>query len=306
MNFSKKSILTLLVFHLAWGFCLRQPPSAEATYIETVDDSGFRVEFEAPVKRIVSLYTAHTENLIAIGGASRLVAASNGDDPELVGNVLLLPMKPGLEQILSLGPDLVLTRPMQARSQEALYERLRALGVKVLAIDPPKWEEFPGYIELLSRLIGDPSPTKAATEAKSLLSSRAVDNDAVGAVLITNGRSLATCAPDSWAARLMVLAGLRNAAESSSRPMRGGVIASFGAERILAADKDIRVVLLQSGAMNTMGAADFMSDPRFSSLRAVREGRVFDVLEADISRPSLLRLKMGVIEDLRKLTEFGR
>ncbi|MDR1516103.1 MAG: ABC transporter substrate-binding protein [Synergistaceae bacterium] len=273
--------------------------------MEAVDDAGFRVEFEAPVDRIVSLYTAHTENLIAIGGASRLVAASSGDDPELVGDVPLLAIKPGLEQIVSLAPDLVLTRPMQVRSQEALYGRLRALGVKVLAIDPPKWEEFPDYIELLSRLIGDPSPTKAASLAKSLLSSGAAEDGAVGALLITNGRSLATCAPDSWAARMMALAGFRNAAAGSARAMRGGVIANFGAERILAADKDIDVVLLQRGAMNTMSAADFRSDPRFLSLRAVRDGKVFDVSEADISRPSLLRLKMGVINNLRKLTLFG-
>jgi iron complex transport system substrate-binding protein len=288
---------------------MAQAPSAEgeqAKYIEAADDTGAVLRLEAPARRIVSLYAGHTENVIAIGARDYLVAASSGDDPKLTGGIPLLGSKPGLEQIMSLKPDLVLTRPMLVRSQEALYERLRGLGVKVLAIDPPTWEEFPGYIELLSRLVGDASPERAALEAKSLLSAGAVRKNAAGAVLITNGRSMATCASDSWAARMMELAGFRNVASGLARALPGGVIASLGPERLLAADKDIDVVLLQNGAMNAMSAADFMSDPRFSGLRAVREGRVFDVSEADISRPSLLRLKMGVAEDLGKLTNFGR
>ena len=307
MNLAKKSILVLLLF--AGRLCIAQAPSAEgeqAEYIEAADDTGVVLRLDAPARRIVSLYAGHTENLIAIGAKDYIAAASSGDDPKLAAGIPLLGPKPGLEQILSLKPDLVLTRPMLVRSQEALYERLRGLGVKVLAIDPPTWEEFPGYIELLSRLVGDASPERAALEAKSLLSAGAVRKNAAGAVLITNGRSLATCAPDSWAARMMELAGFRNAASGFARALQGGVIASLGAERILAADKEIDVVLLQNGAMNAMSAADFMSDPRFSGLRAVREGRVFDVSEADISRPSLLRLKMGVAEDLGKLTNFGR
>jgi iron complex transport system substrate-binding protein len=308
LNLAKKSILVLSLI-IAGGLCVAQAPCAEtryAKYIEITDDTGILVKFDAPVTRVVSLYAGHTENLIAIGAAGLIAAASNGDDPKLVPDVPLLGSKPGLEQIMSLSPDLVLTRPMIVRSQEALYDRLRRLGVKVLAIDPPTWEEFPGYIELLSRLAGDSSPEDAADGARALLSRGSVGETSAGAVLITNGRSLTTCAPDSWAARMMALAGLRNAAADLSHTLRGGVIASLGAERLLAADKDIDVVLLQNGAMNAMSAADFMSDPRFSGLRAVREGKVFDVSEADISRPSLLRLQMGVIENLGKMTNFGR
>jgi iron complex transport system substrate-binding protein len=307
LNLAKKGILVSLI--IVGGFCVAQAPCAEARYakhIEIADDTGVRLELDAPAKRIVSLYAGHTENLIAIGAAGHLAAASSGDDPNLAIGIPLLGPKPGLEQIMSLAPDLVLTRPMLVRSQEALYGRLRDMGVKVLAIDPPTWEEFPGYIELLSRIVGDPVPEKAADEARFLLSHGAVGKGSVGAVLITNGRSLTTCAPGSWAARMMALAGFKNAAADSARPLRGGVIASLGAERLLAADKGIDVVLLQNGAMNAMSAADFMSDPRFSGMRAVRAGRVFDVSEADISRPSLLRLQMGAIDNLGKLTNFGR
>jgi hypothetical protein len=53
--------------------------------------------------------------------------------------------------------------------------------------------------------------------------------------------------------------------------------------------------------MNTVRAEDFVRDARFAPLEAVARGMVFDVPEADISRPSLLRLKNGAARKLRAL-----
>jgi iron complex transport system substrate-binding protein len=308
LNFAKKGILIALTFFTVCGYCPVYPTQASGARIkrmEITDDIGFRVELEAPVTRIISLYVGHTENLIAIGAGGRIVAASSGDDPKLLENIPLLGAKPGLEQIISLKPDIVLTRPMQARSQEALYGRLRSMGVRVLAIDPPTWDEFPKYIALLSELVGDPDPGLVSEEAKRLLSADPPSAGQVNAILITNGRSMATCTPDSWAAHMLALAGFRNVASDVSGVSPGSVIAGFGAERLLSSSKNIEVVLLQQGAMNTMRAADFVSDPRFSVMKAVREGKVFDVAEADISRPSLLRLRSGVVRDMGKLVTSG-
>ncbi|MDR3254972.1 MAG: ABC transporter substrate-binding protein [Synergistaceae bacterium] len=279
---------------------------ATAGVAEIVDDMGVAVSFEKPVIRVISLYAGHTENLIAIGARDRLVAVSNGDDPEITGSLPRLGVKPGVEQIAALRPDVVLTRPMHVRAQAALYERLQTLGVKVLAIDPPVWEEFPAYIELLSRMVGAEKPELIAEETRHLLdASRRVGKNA-GAILITNGRNMATCTANSWAAHIMERAGLSNAAPDAAPITSNSVIADFGTERLLASDKHIEVVLLQQGAMNTVSATEFMSDPRFSGMRAVREGNVFDISEADISRPSLLRLRRGVIEDLGKIAVVGR
>ncbi|MDR2780417.1 MAG: hypothetical protein LBB28_04755, partial [Synergistaceae bacterium] len=72
-----------------------------------------------------------------------------------------------------------------------------------------------------------------------------------------------------------------------------------------ASDGEIDIVLLQQGAMNTTRAEDFMNDPRFSSMKAVKNGMIFDVPEEDISRPSLLRLKRSV-RNLRELISSRR
>ncbi|MDR1944084.1 MAG: ABC transporter substrate-binding protein [Synergistaceae bacterium] len=307
MNFVKKGILIMMSVLFVSGWRPSVPAAEELSgFLTVVDDAGTEVSFDGPARRIVSLYAGHTENLIALGAKSLLVAASNGDDPAILGSLPRVGMKPGVEMIISLGPDLVLTRTMNIRVQEALYSKLRSLGVKVLAIDPPTWEEFPAYIGLLSKLVGDEDPERKSGEASSLIAGRDASGQRPGAVLITVGRSMATCAPGSWAERIMERAGFYNAARDVVPISRGSVIAALGAERLLALNGKVDAVLLQRGAMNALSAADFMRDPRFSDMKAVRNGNVFDVDEADISRPSLLRLKMGVIDSLGELAAVGR
>lgn len=285
------------------ALCSPFAPPACGVPIRILDDLGVETLLDAPAKRVVSLYAGHTENLIAIGAREALVAASQADDRDVVAALPRLGAKPGVEQIVALKPDLVLTRPMMARAQSDLYERLRALGVKVVAIDPPAWEEFPAYIGLLAEAtVGDPARWREEARLATV-SADGGDRELPGVLLITNGKTMATCAPDSWAAHVLAAAGCRNAAPNA-RPVSGGsAIAAFGAERMLVADAAIDVVLLQQGAMNALRAADVLSDPRFASMRAVRAGRVFDIPEEDISRPSLLRLRMGVVRELAEIVQ---
>jgi iron complex transport system substrate-binding protein len=274
-------------------------PSRPADALEITDDLGRTVVLERPAARIVSLYAGHTENLTAIGAGSAIVAAGQGAEG-LNPDIPLLGSKPGVEQIAALFPDVVLTRPMMARSQESLYEALDGFGIKVLALDPPEWGKFPDYIALLALVAGIGGDVKKSA-AGAMTAEAAPDGRKLRAFLVTNGRTMATCAPDSWAAHIMELAGLENAARGAVPLSEGSVLSAFGAERLLAANSEIDVVLLQQGAMNTVTAEDFVRDARFASLGAVSDGMVFDVPEADISRPSLLRLRNGAARKLRAL-----
>ncbi|MDR1137879.1 MAG: ABC transporter substrate-binding protein [Synergistaceae bacterium] len=268
------------------------------------DDMGELVVTDKKSPRIVSLYAGHTENLIAIGARERIVAI--GHDGEEWGlSVPVLGAKPGIEQLAALAPDIVLTRPMMARSQGFFYNALKTFGISVVALDPPEWDDFGRYIELLGFVsgIGD-GVGKMASDIMKDVASEAGEKGDVGVFLVTNGRTMATCTPDSWAAHVIETAGFRNAARGAVPVSNGSVIASFGAERLLASDGEIDIILLQQGAMNTTRAEDFISDPRFSSLSAVKNGMIFDVPEKDISRPSLLRLKRAV-HALRELVSAG-
>jgi iron complex transport system substrate-binding protein len=291
----KKGLILLLLFSLSGALL----PAGPAGALEITDDLGRTVVLERPAARIVSLYAGHTENLASIGAGGSIVAA--GQDAEgLSPDIPLLGSKPGIEQIAALFPDIVLTRPMMVRSQESLYEALDGFGIKVAALDPPEWEKFPDYIALLAKLAGIGGDVKKSA-AEAMRADASPDGKKLRAFLVTNGRTMATCAPDSWAAHIMDLAGLENAARGAAPLPGGSVLSAFGVERLLAANGEIDVILLQQGAMNTVRAEDFIRDARFASLGAVLDGMVFDVPEADISRPSLLRLRNGAARKLRAL-----
>ncbi|MDR1579170.1 MAG: ABC transporter substrate-binding protein [Synergistaceae bacterium] len=287
----KKRLILFLLFLLSWVSL----PARRSDAIEITDDLGRTVVLERPAARIVSLYAGHTENLVSIGAGVAIVATGQGA-AGLSPDIPLLGSKPGIEQIAALFPDVVLTRPMMARSQESLYQALDSFGIKVLALDPPEWKKFPDYIALLAQVAGIGGDVKKNAAAMS--ADAAPGGKKLRAFLVTNGRTMATCAPDSWAAHIMELAGLENAARGAVPISEGSVLSAFGAERLLAAGGEIDVILLQQGAMNTVRAEDFVRDTRFASIKAVLSGMVFDVPEADISRPSLLRLKNGAARKL--------
>ena len=277
---------------------------SRAEGLQITDDMGVTVTLESPARGIVSLYAGHTENLIAIGAKDIIVAVGRTGAGDWGLGVPRLGVKPGIEQVIALSADMVLTRPMLVRSDKAFYDALRSMGVMVLSIDPPSWEKFADYIGMLADITGmGDEPEKAA---ESLMRSMpSPGNGGPGAFLVTNGKTMATCTSDSWAAHILEAAGFRNAARDAVALSPGSVIAGYGAERLLASDEDIDVILLQQGAMNTVSAEEFMRDPRFSAMRAVRAGMVFDVSEADVSRPSLMRLRNGAIEELRELAVAG-
>jgi len=114
------------------GFSLLCLPARAA--LQITDDRGVVVNFERSPQRIVSLLPSLAETVCALGQCQRLVGvdrytnwpASVRQLPQVGGG-----LDPNIEQIVTLRPDVVL----MATSSRA-GERLRALGIKVLALEP--------------------------------------------------------------------------------------------------------------------------------------------------------------------------
>ena len=58
------------------------PQTAAAA--EFVDQDGTRIVFDRPFSRIISLYPAHTENLVELGATEQIIGVSRGDNPDAV------------------------------------------------------------------------------------------------------------------------------------------------------------------------------------------------------------------------------
>lgn len=257
----------------------------------------FTQSAEAAYSRIISLYPGHTDNIIALGGASRLVAISRNDDRTTLPSLPRFTGKSGAEELLALKPDLVLTRGLAERQNPQLRSVLERAGVRVESIEPPSWEGFGSYLKRLAALIGKDG---AEAEARLIRLRAGIANEAKK---LSKGRSprvfveatekeLYTCSPDSWAAKLTALAGGRNVAAEAKPVRAGSSVAPWGLERILkAAHKGgIEVYLIQQGAMNGASAKSALARPWFAPLK---KAKLAVIPEGELSRPSLLGLEAG-------------
>ncbi|ACZ18293.1 periplasmic binding protein [Thermanaerovibrio acidaminovorans DSM 6589] len=263
--------------------------------VTVMDDLGRRVTVKGQVRRIVSLYPAHTENLVALGVRDRIVGISQGDDPDLVKGARQLPLRPSPETILSLKPDLVVMRSLQSSMQPQLISQLEGF-VPVAVLDPPSFDGLESYVLRLGTLVGRRKEAQAKLKwALGILeeSRRRNRGRSLGAVLIVNNRDATTCSPGTWPSRLMEASGLPPAVQGVPTS-EGSAVARLGAEGLLAASPKIKVILVQRGPMNPGGLEDFLRDQRFAPMEAVRRGSVFQVDERDVSRPSLMRLQRGL------------
>lgn len=252
---------------------------------------------EAAAKRIVSLYPGHTDNIVALGGEKRLVAVSKNDDDDMLPGLPRFSAKSGAEEILALKPDLVLTRGLAERQNPQLRGVLERAGVRVVSLEPPRWDDFAAYLRELAALTGS-DPAAAESKLKKLRGAIAAEaakkskGKSPAVFVEATAKELHTCSPDSWAAKLVELAGGRNAASDAQPVRKGSAIAPYGLERILkaAAAGEIDVYLVQQGTMNAADKESLAARPWYPAIKKIKTAVV---PEGELSRPSLLGLEVG-------------
>lgn len=246
----------------------------------------------AQTLRVISLYPGHSDNIFAMGGGEILIALSENDDADLLPDLPRVSIRSGAERLLALKPDTVVTRPFAERINPNLYDVLRRAGVKIISLDPPSWDNFREYLMTLSNELNlNPQSAIARLDsALALIESSAPKTNRPHVFLEATSRELHTCSPDSWASRLIELAGGLNIAGDAVPLRSGSAIAPYGVERVLKNAESLDVYIIQTGAMNSAALRDFRAREWTSALS---NARVYEVPERDISRPSLLGIERG-------------
>ncbi|MDP2368072.1 ABC transporter substrate-binding protein [Rhodoferax sp.] len=122
--------------------------------LQVTDDRGVVVDFERSPQRIVSVLPSLTETVCALDQCQRLVGVDRYSNfPESVRGLAQVGggIDPNIEAIVALRPDVVL---MAASSRGA--ERLRALGLKVLALEPRSHADVRRVLDKLGQLLDVP------------------------------------------------------------------------------------------------------------------------------------------------------
>ena len=129
------------------------PAPARAAPIEVVDDTGVTLTLDKPATRIIALYGAYNELLLALDARGLLVARTVADAhlPELAGLPAIgTHMRPNAELIVAQKPDLVL---QLAGRRECVADRSPAkLGINVLTFEMDSFDKMFDVLEKLGRL----------------------------------------------------------------------------------------------------------------------------------------------------------
>ena len=250
-----------------------------------------------PFKRIVSLWPAHTENLVELGLDREIVAVS-ADDP-LPGKRLRIACDDNPARVVALKPDLVLIRPQISRDCPALMRALERQNIRVLSLQPAKASQLFAYWEALGKLTGREREAQAMIETFSrklatiTADVRRIPPDKRKRVYFEAAhRQMHTFAPASLAMFVLESAGGVNVAVDAER-VRETPLAAYSKERILAKANQIDLYLAQSGHTNPVSVDDIVREPGFKAIPAVRKRQIFLVDENMLSQPT-----MGLIQGI--------
>ncbi len=288
---------------LLLNFCLFAaailPVNVSAT--EIVDRSGQTISFNKPFSRIISLYPAHTENLFSLGLDQEIIGVSAHE--ENLGQTQtkkIFSYREDPEKFIAAGPDLVLIRPMIARSYANLVVKLRQAGITVVSLQPTSVEEVFDYWRKLAILTGknveagkmvDDFNRQLGVIRKVVAEIPASERKRVYFEAIH--RKMKTFSSTSIAAFVLAEAGGVNVAAAASPVRKTSNIAFYGKERILSHADEIDVFLAQQGVMNQVSIEQIVSEPGFMAIKAVANGKVYLIDEKIVSRPTL-RLLHGI------------
>ncbi|WP_018125846.1 ABC transporter substrate-binding protein [Desulfovibrio oxyclinae] len=288
---------------LATMLLLLTPQAAGAASV--TDSLGRTITFDQPFERIVSLYAAHTRNLLLMDAGDRLIGVSRSANESTAEGRAMLGSRDGAERFLAHRPDLVLIRPMHERAHSGIWQQLRAHGVTVLAIQPGTPQEMYDYWLDLGLLSGKAEAAQTMTdtfrsELKTMLEQAEARPQSERPVVFFESihRYYRTFSPGSMPLLVLRAAGGVNAFPDAPA-RRGSNIADCGRERLLASGHRIDAYVAQVGRMNPVTERTITEEPGFTAIEAVREGRVLLVDEALVSRPT-----PDLLEGARTLREM--
>jgi len=259
----------------ALGGCLKEETATQGR-LQAIDDEGRVVTLERPATRIVSLVPSSTETLVRLGVSGRLVVRTAYDRDLAIAGLPVIAkgsLAPSAERVVQLAPDLVVvwgdpaTRP--------LATRLSALGLTVYVSEPRTIADVLTTTRRLGRLVGEEARADSLIDKirmRLATVKHAVGRrSAPGVLFLVWTDPPFTTGPRTYADEVIRWAGGRNVFSDLSRQW-----GEVSPEAILDRDPDWVIAATLPEAL---------TGTRWSSLSAVREGRVLSMDPDLLHRP---------------------
>jgi iron complex transport system substrate-binding protein len=264
------------------------PASTTATFPLTVtDDLGRAVTLSSAPARIVSLSGAHTETLFALGVADRVVAVDPYSDypadAKSKPKIGFSQLKPNVEQIVSLNPDLVVTHV----EKQDFLQQMEARNIKTLKLEPKDFDGIWKDMKILGQVTGREARAeelvrglqqrlrKVADTVKSAKRPRVYyELDA------TDPGKPFTVGPGSFVDAIIVAAGGANIGSGLKKAFD-----QISTEEVVRQDPEIILLADANVPYNPVKPEDVGKRPGWSALAAVRQQKVRPIDGSIASRP---------------------
>ena len=253
---------------------------SNASTIVGRDDFGGTVALAPIPQRVVSLNPTTTELIFALGGEARLVGRSRWDEwPAAAKQIPALgdAIHPSIERVLAARPDLVVL--YATPDNRPAYDRLRAAGIRAVALRIDHIAQFESAARLLGRMLG--SATAGETVADSVAAtldrvrSATRDLPRPSVVWPVSASPPIVIGGGSYMSELLDIAGARNVYGTMRAP---SPVVSI--EDVVARNPDF---VIRGGDDNPSSAWS----TTWSVVPAVAAGRVVRVSTDLVSRPSV-------------------
>ena len=243
------------------------------------DDLGRELEI-VPPKRAAALIGSFADIWCLAGGKDALAAAA-GDtwtnfDLGLSEAVVDLGSvkEPNLELLLACEPDLILASCNTAADLE-LLETFQTAGIPAAYFEVDSFEDYLRMLEICSRLTGCPENyERYGVQVRSQVERAVARQDGSAPTVLYIRSSGSSCkvkgSEGSVLGEMLAALGCVNAADG------GSLLDELSLEGIIAADPDFIFAVLQGSDKEKAQAtleATLLSNPAWSGLRAVKEGR---------------------------------
>lgn len=280
--------------------------ASSAASITFTDDESQSFTFKKPCTRIISMYSAHTENLFELGaGASVIGVGTSTTFPPEAASLPVYDYKADPEKVIAAQPDAVIIRPAIAKSAPDFVAALKQAGIPVVSLYPNRFDAFDAYIQRLAQLSGTQETAKeklAAFHQDLQDISKKTNNLPVKKSVFFESmeKDLRTVTEDSMPALAIETAGGTNAAKGAKAAAATSSIALFGTEKLLSIADQIDVYIAQKGAMNSGADVKAISERAgFQAIKAVKNNQVYILDEKLISSPTF-----RYVEGVRQMARF--
>jgi iron complex transport system substrate-binding protein len=245
------------------AFALMLTLSNAATALQVTDDRGVTITLPAAPQRIVSLLPSLSESVCELGQCQRIVGVDRYSNypaslqklPQVGGG-----LDPNIEMIVALKPDVVL----MAKSSRA-GERLEALGLKVVALEPKTHADVQRVVLKLGQLLEVPDAARIwrAIDAGVSAAAQSLPANVRGTkVYFEVNQGPYAAGESSFIGETLTRLGVKNIVPASLGPFP-----KLNPEYIVRANPDVILI----GQRSADGLA---ARPGWQSIRALREQRV--------------------------------